>query len=443
MAKTFKRIKEKIADAKEKINVPKPVKRALVGAAFVGTGAIIGAVAKQYSEHQENEKINNEWKKQFHDADSVVADAKTAHFYASKKLSDDDVWQKRLYLRDLERAKIELQKVQLAEQAQELEDKFNLELQKDLGNAIQEGNLQKIDKALERGAIVGQSDIHSVSDPEAIFGPKNNALEVMQHIFDKYDDNNKIEEHRFPESKFWGFVVKDLEQRSATDDAWSVFYNKAKQKMSAAEAKEELLAKEFREKELKGEILMTVSYRGETFNIGGKNEQKKEEYPVNLRYICGKHYEKLYPQGVYGYGYLSTDKKLALLNIEIQETKNVIKYGHEYEIEAKAGENLRVESDVLQSYQGKHMRKEKADSLRNVAEQQAEHEYRKQQQEVDSLNAEEAKKGSMVRWAVMRSGAHLEGYDKPNMEDSGNTIKKQLKNKNSNIKDQFIDNERY
>ena len=413
MSKTIKSIKDKIAKAKDNIKVPKSVKRIAVGASIIGAGVLVGAAAKKHAKQQQenkinmeiNAEINAEWERQFNDADYVVADAQTAHFYAVKKLNKEDVEKLKLNLKKLENAKDALlvvkkeaeKRLQEKRSADEAKEKLN----NNLRLAMAEGDLRQIDNLLEKGAKARAHDVMVLADQDGWLRKKQ--FEIMKRVW------NHVDYEDLSKEKYWEKMRDLLRTRVIDygDKKWQGFYNNSLKNLEKARNDD--------------------SYAwNDPFDIYRDTAAEQAVSDI-LKQV------KLSPVQNY-YGEFKMDSQLDLVDSAIEDITRKIESGYEYEIEVKENTPVHVNSDVLKEYEGKYMRAEKADSLHAIDAVKNDSIRKVQQHEVDSLNREEARKGSDIRYFADPI------FDSRIILRDSNDIIESLKKK-ENIRDMFIDNQ--
>jgi len=284
--------KEKI-NAKEKIKrikqlASKKAKQVLLTTAIVGAGvASVAGISSHVKKEREkeNDRINTEWKKEFADADSVYADAKTTHFYAHKELEQKDTAELESYSQKLK-----------DEKQNQMAGLLWLEL------TDPSGKLDTVNKLFSEGAKVDLSLMRDVAyDPSRI--KVGDSYEMMERLFKQYDE--------------YGGYFSMINQVGFSGYDWQEIRSRLQKHVNNGDERYQKFV-DYASKEIK-----KAKEEGSYWDRKGNEFGSKFNY--HSRYYTLHPLSRKYELSFYD--------KIEILDVEIKKTEFQIKTGHEYEID--------------------------------------------------------------------------------------------------------------
>ena len=284
--------------AKEKIErVKKRLKNTLIQTAIVGAGIASvagGSYLVSKEKEEKNDRINTEWKKEFADADSVYADAKTTHFYAHKELEQKDTTELEDYLQKLK-----------DEKRNQMAGLLWLEL------TDHSGKLDTVNKLFAEGAKVDLSLMEDVAyDPSRI--KVGDSYEMMERLFKQYDE--------------YGGYVSMINTVGFSGYDWQGIRSRLQKHVNNGDERYQKFV-DYASKEIK-----KAKEEGSYWNRKGNEFDSKFNY--HSRYYTLHPLSRKYE--------LSFSDKIKILDVEIKKTEFQIKTGHEYEIDVTSKDAKKI-----------------------------------------------------------------------------------------------------
>ena len=285
---------EKVKETAERVK--KKIKHALLTTAIVGAGvASVTGVSSHIKKEEKNNRINAEWKKEFADADTVFADAKTAHFYAEKKNNQQSAEELEVYLQRLKNEKRNQMGVALL-------DEFTA--------GLGVGRQGYADKLLANGAKAEYNLMKNIAENSSeLCEVKFDRFEMLKKLFEQYEKyggckfNNPFDITEGLSGRDWEVIKQALEKRVLEGDT-----------------KYKALV-EFASNEVK-----KAKKEGRYFEVQETSEFNQDFYKNSAKELYGDQVSAFSPEG-----------RMEILNLKMKKTLSLLG-GDEYKIDVVSKE---------------------------------------------------------------------------------------------------------